>query len=185
MLVPQEVRKKLAGVPPTLLLANDDSEAPDNSAQDNLEGSGKLPTRPRVNQLNCLSAAQTVALLHVRDTVSGIYFLVDTGAEVSIVPPTQPDLLKPPGLNLIAANGSRIKSFGTRQMTIKIDNMKYAWNFQIADVQKSILGADFLRANSLLVDLANKRLINGPSSVKGVLKKVPTDICSIGTERAA
>ena len=102
---------------------------------------------------------------------------------MSMVPPTTPDLSKPPGLNLIATNGSRIKSFGTRPMTLQIDNTKYTWRFQIADVQKSILGADFLRANGLLVDLASKRLINGPSSVQGVLKDVLVDICKISSAR--
>ena len=94
-----------------MYLGEDIFETPDNINQRDIE-SGKLPIQPSVIELNSLSAAKTqistVALLHVRDELSGTYFLVDTGAEVSIVPPTKPDLSKPPGLDLIAANGSRI-----------------------------------------------------------------------------
>ena len=165
-----------------MLLDEDTLEAP-GDLDDN--DSGKLPTRPKLVELYSLSAAQihTVSLLHVRDTLSGTYFLVDTGAEVSIVPPNQSDLSKLPGLNLIAANGSPIKSFGTRLMTFQVDDTRYDWKFQIADVQKSILGADFLRAKGLLVDLNGKRLITGHSSVRGVLKDVPVGICNISTAR--
>jgi hypothetical protein len=144
--------------------------------------SGKLPNRPGTLELNCLSAGQDqVSLLHVKDALSNIYFLVDTGAEVSIVPPTGPDLNKPSSMNLIAANGSRIKSYGTRQMTLKINGNQYTWRFQIADVHRSILGADFLRVHGLLVDLANKRLIRleSLSIINGIIKEVPTNVCNI------
>ena len=125
-----------------MLLDENTIEAPDNLNQNDVDP-GKLPTRPKLSELNSLSAAQihTVSLLHIRDVLSGNFFLVDTGAEVSIVPPAQPDLSKPPGLNLIVANGSKIKSFGTRRMTLQIDHAKYDWKFQITDVQKLILGA--------------------------------------------
>ena len=36
---------------------------------------------------------------------------------------------------------------------------KYSWRFIIADVTQPIIGRDFLRSHSLLVDLANERLI--------------------------
>ena len=122
-----------------------------------------------------------MSLLHVKDTISGSYFLIDTGAEVSIVPPTASDLHRPPNLALVAANGSRIKSFGTRQMTLKVNGVRYNWRFQIADVNKPIIGADFIRAFNLLVDLNSRRLVqpDGPSSIKGVLRQVPSDICNI------
>ena len=122
-----------------------------------------------------------MSLLHVKDTISGAHFLIDTGAEVSIVPPTASDLHRPPNLALVAANGSRIKSFGTRQMTLKVNGVRYNWRFQIADVNKPIIGADFIRAFNLLVDLTGRRLVqpDGPSSIKGVLRQVPSDICNI------
>ena len=97
--------------------------------------------------------------MHIFDTISGTHFLVDTGAEVSIVPPTTAEVKEPQNRNLIAANGSPIKSFGTCQMQLLFGKQKYQWLFHVADVHKSILGADFLRSNNLLVDLTNRRLI--------------------------
>ena len=55
----------------------------DNLKEHNVE-SGKLPPRPGTLELNCLLAGQDqdhlVSLLHVKDALSNIYFLVDTGA---------------------------------------------------------------------------------------------------------
>ena len=145
---------------------------------------GKLPTRPEVFELTRLLAgpSQPVStLLHVRDAISGAQFLVDTGAQVSIIPPTGKDRSRPSRTNLVAANGSEIKSFGTRQRTIKIDNSKHSWRFQLADVRQSILGADFLQAQGYLVDLKNRRLIRPErlQIVNGILKEVPASICNI------
>ena len=97
------------------------------------------------------------------------------------MPPSGHNLSKSPNLNLIAANGSHIKSFGTRQKTLKINGIRYPWRFQVADVQQSIIGADFLGNYGLLVDLNNKRLISleSLSVVSGVVKEVPTIICNI------
>ena len=116
-----------------------------------------------------------MSLLHVKDTISGAHFLIDTGAEVSIVPPTASDLHRPPNLALVAANGLRIKSFGTRQMTLKVNGVRYNWRFQIADVNKPIIGADFIRAFNLLVDLTGRRLVqpDGPSSIRESSGKSP------------
>ena len=51
----------------------------------------------------------------------------------------------------------------------------------MANVQQSIIGADFLQNYGLLVDLNNKRLISleSLSVVSGVIKEVPTIICNI------
>ena len=100
--------------------------------------------------MNALSTSQstplkinstTVSLLHVKDAASGALFLIDTGVEVSIIPPKTSDLSRPPGIKLVVANGSKIKSFGTRWMALKINQFKY-------------IGADFLRTHGLLVDIA-------------------------------
>ena len=105
---------------------------------------GKLPTRSGEIPINHLLTANHPGgvwandpfvadlnhaksiLLHIKDSESGAQFLVDTGAEVSIIPPTANDRSRPTRTNLVAANGSRIKSFGTRQRTIKINNQLYS-----------------------------------------------------------
>ena len=163
---------------------------------------GKLPTRSGEIPINNLLTANhpgggwdnhrsPVAadhhaksiLLHIRDPISGAQFLIDTGAEVSVIPPTSKERSRPrpTRTGLVAANGSPIKSFGTRQSTIKINNQLYSWRFHIADVQQSILGADFLQAKGFLVDLKRRRIIQPDKLqiVNGVFKEVSSNICSI------
>ena len=100
-------------------------------------------------------------LLFVLDKMTKRCFLVDTGAEVSVVPVTglESRTVKP-GPVLLAANGSKIKSSGTRKLTLHFNSGTYHWEFVVAQVNKPLLGADFLRANKLLVDMANKQLVD-------------------------
>ena len=93
------------------------------------------------------------------DNRSSKYFLVDTVSELSVIPPSRSDTQKTCSRSLIAANGSPIKTFGTRQMMLNLGLQKYSWRFIIADVTQPIMGADFLRSHSLLVDLANEQLM--------------------------
>ena len=69
----------------------------------NPEGVGKRSFRPGTIELNSLSVGSTTSesplpqsksLLHVKNILTGTYFLVDTGAEVSLLPPTGQDLTK-------------------------------------------------------------------------------------------
>ena len=117
---------------------------------------GKHNTRSTVNNL---STDSNSSLLLVYDDRSGKYFLVDTGSELSVIPPSRSDTRKTCSRSLIAANGSPIKTFGTRQMMLNLGLQKYSWRFIIADVAQPIMGADFLCSHSLLVGLANERLI--------------------------
>ena len=95
----------------------------------------------------------------MRDQESGIVFLIDTGAEVSIVLPTKPELRRPPNRSLIAANGTPIRSYGTRPMVLCFNQSKFTWRFQEAEAHIHIVGADFLRAHGLVVDLTNRQLV--------------------------
>ena len=61
---------------------------------------------------------------------------------------------------LVAANGSKILTFGRREMTLCLFNKNYTWDFIIADIQQPLLGADFLGNFRLLVDVAGQRLFN-------------------------
>lgn len=99
--------------------------------------------------------------LFVRDYRSGRNFLVDTGAQVSVIPATPVHMRSGnTGSSLVAANGSAIRTFGRQTVPIQIGNQNYEWPFILANVSQSILGADFLRSNSLLVDLKGNRLID-------------------------
>ena len=100
------------------------------------------------------------ALFHVWDSLSKRKFLVDTGAEISVVPATRFDWLNGhTGASLLAANGSHISTFGTRTLTIQILEGVFRWAFVVASVSQPLLGADFLRAHSLLVDVKHHRLV--------------------------
>lgn len=100
-------------------------------------------------------------LLFLTDSVSKRQFLVDTGAEVSVLPATGLEKRsKQPGSSLLAANGSSISTYGTRKLSLNFASNTYHWDFVIADVARPLLGADFLRSNSLLVDVKRKRLVD-------------------------
>ena len=111
-------------------------------------------------------------LLFIWDKTSGSQFLVDTGAEVSVFPATGLETrTKQPGPSLVAANGSSIKTYGVRTIPLCFATKKYKWDFIIAEVSRPLLGADFLRANSLLVDLKGKRLVDAETYSSTPLRK--------------
>jgi cleavage and polyadenylation specificity factor subunit 1 len=107
------------------------------------------------------SAAGTSSLLLVSDVHTGRLFLVDTGAEVSLFPATGADArLQAPGQPLFAANGSPIRTFGSRQLTLNLGLKRCSWSFVLADVSRPLIGANFLRHHGLIVDLPNRRLLD-------------------------
>ena len=88
-------------------------------------------------------------------------FLVDTGSQVSILPPSDWDRQHSPrGLPLVAANGATIATYGSRFRSLRFGSSQFSWNFVVAEVTQPILGADFLSANSLLVDVRHHRLVH-------------------------
>ena len=93
------------------------------------------------------------------DRSSSVRFLVDTGAEVSVVPPSRIERQHQQDLTLQAANNTSITTYGKRSLTLDLGLRRtFRWVFIIADVKHPILGADFLRRYSLLVDVAHNRL---------------------------
>ena len=119
---------------------------------------GKRAGRPPVV---ASAAGHNSGLLFLCDTISKRQFLVDTGAEISVLPATGLDrCTRQTGPSLLAANGSSIRTYGTRTLSLHFASNTYQWNFVVADVSRPLLGADFLRSNSLLVDLQGKRLVD-------------------------
>ena len=99
--------------------------------------------------------------LYVTDLSSKLRFLIDTGADVSVIPPTPSMRQSPSDLILSAANGTQIKTYGTRLLTLDLGLRRiFRWQFLIADVSKPIIGADMLYEYSLLPDVRNKRLLD-------------------------
>ena len=108
-----------------------------------------------------MASSRKEGLLFVLDEISGGWFLVDTGAEISVFPVTGMAMrTAQPGASLVAASGSTIRTFRKHTITLRFAMKQYRWDFVIAEVSRPLLGVDFLWANSLLVDLRGKRLMD-------------------------
>ena len=82
-------------------------------------------------------------LFFVTDRDSGLHFLLDTGAEVSILPVSR--LSPPTGHSLQAVNNSSIATLCADSHTLYLGlRCTFQWVFLVADVQHAILGANFL-----------------------------------------
>lgn len=104
-------------------------------------------------------------LFYITDRLSGLRFPVDTGADVSVVPPSRTECNRQHGPRLEAVNNTSIATFGTRFLTLNPGLRRtFRWIFIIADIRKPILGADFLHHFSLFVDIKGHRLL----SVQGI-----------------
>ena len=117
--------------------------------------------------------------MHITDRTNKLTFLVDTGAQISVLPPTRSDRLrKQEGYTLSAVNGTAIATYGTRSLTLNLGLRRtFRWIFIIADVSKPLLGADFLHHFGLLVDIAHGKLVdtNTHLSIHGILAKDTLD----------
>lgn len=100
-------------------------------------------------------------LLYVTDHTNSLSFLIDTGAEVSVLPASSTDRKCQQDFSLCAVNNTSIATFGKRSLTVNLGLRRtFRWIFVVADVQKPIIGADFLRHFELLIDLKRQRLID-------------------------
>ena len=98
-------------------------------------------------------------LFHVIDRISGTRFLIDTGAEVNVLPPTHSEKRHCSPLRLQAVNKTSITTYGEKSLTLDLGLRRiYRWIFTVADIPFPILGADFLAFHDLTVsvDSCNK-----------------------------
>ncbi|XP_065213391.1 uncharacterized protein LOC135840687 isoform X1 [Planococcus citri] len=120
--------------------------------------------------------------LHVRDLTTKHEFLIDSGSDFSVLPPrysrfngTNKSKLTPI-FSVFGANNSRIDTYGyeTRKIDLGLSK-KFEWTFIIADVDRPIIGADFLYEFNLIPDLRLQKLIeSGQHTVKCTSKKPRT-----------
>ena len=98
----------------------------------------------------------------IADPESKLSYLIDTGAEISVLLLCPGDRRNASGgIQLQAANGTSIRTFGERSVQLDLGLAKsFTWKFTIAEVTKPIIGADFLRYFGLLVDVGRKRLMD-------------------------
>ncbi|XP_071044590.1 uncharacterized protein [Parasteatoda tepidariorum] len=136
------------------------------SLMDQLPPTGKLDPR-----LSRTTENQGVELcrLFVRDKESATQFLIDTGAEISVIPPQPKEKRSVAKLELFAANGTKIKTYGQKLLNLDLGlRRSFNWPFVIADVNKPIIGIDFLSHFHLLVDSKNRKLIDGITSLSSI-----------------
>lgn len=116
---------------------------------------------------------------------------MDTGADVSVIPISfvKKTKLSIAPLELFAANGTKILTYGKKLLVLDFGlRRKFQFPFIIANVEKAILGADFLKKFDLLVDVGNKRLrdtrttlnvsgdiVTGPSSGLSAISGIEQD----------
>lgn len=114
--------------------------------------------------------------LYVFDRSTNRSYLIDTGADVSVVPKKfYREYNSKSSFQLFAVNGSNIDTFGQKLITLDLGlRRKLSFPFYIANVSKAIIGADFLNKFSLCVDIRNKRLIDNNTSLK-VVGNIVTD----------
>ena len=87
---------------------------------------------------------------------------MDTGAEVSVIPPSASDHNHhKTTINLQAVNNTSTATYGNRLLTLNIGlHHAFQWVFIIAGVKNPINGTDFLHHYSILVDVACNHLVD-------------------------
>ncbi|GFQ83375.1 retrovirus-related Pol polyprotein from transposon 297 [Trichonephila clavata] len=120
---------------------------------------GKLEP-PSLNPLS--DSAMVINRLYLSDMTSWLKYLIDTGANVSVIPLTTASKHLPPAsLQLFTANGTVISTYGQQLVTLDLGLRRvFKWPFIIAVVLQPIIATDFLRHYGLLVDIHHDRLVD-------------------------
>ncbi|GBL54492.1 Transposon Ty3-I Gag-Pol polyprotein, partial [Araneus ventricosus] len=112
--------------------------------------------------------------LFIYDKSTGFRFLIDSGAALSCFPRSLTNFTVPQDLVLYAANGSVIRSYGTKALNLDLGlRRKFSWTFIVADVSHPILGSDFLERFGLLVDVKKGRVIDNITNLNSCGVKAP------------
>ncbi|GFQ83576.1 transposon Ty3-I Gag-Pol polyprotein [Trichonephila clavata] len=103
--------------------------------------SGKLNRRSSTG----LGHDRQINRIMLADKVSKLKFLVDTGADVSVLPKYYaPKADSSNELLLLAANDTKIATFGKKRLTLDLNlRPNFTWSFIIANVNQPIIGLDF------------------------------------------
>ncbi|KAG7307845.1 hypothetical protein JYU34_006448 [Plutella xylostella] len=105
--------------------------------------------------------------LFVTDKFTGRRFLVDTGSDLCCLPKSYVRGLRAPATyELVAANGSKIQTYGLVQLNLNLGLRRdLKWSFVVADVSGAIIGADLLAHYNLLPDCAKGKLRDGKTGL--------------------
>lgn len=126
------------------------------------------------------SLPTTSRRLFIRDRTSGASFLVDTGSDASLVKASIADKRLPVSQTFHAANGTHIKVFGQKLITLNFGlRRKFVFPFYICDVSCNIIGADFLHYFNLKPDLRNRKLNDSGTKLSSQCILSVSDIFSV------
>ena len=106
---------------------------------------------------------------------------MDSGADVSVFPASPAQKCLPSTSRLLAANGTSIPTFGSRDIFLALPGLNVVHSFLLADVRTPILGTDFFKKNYLVIDIPRRRLVRdsaAPSSSATVVKARAADFLS-------
>ncbi|XP_064479076.1 uncharacterized protein LOC135392289 [Ornithodoros turicata] len=92
-------------------------------------------------------------LFFVADLAARRCFLVDSSAEISILPASKANKCNFPIYHLTAVNNTSIPVYGDQSVTLNLGlRHSFPWIFKIAAVDQAIIGADFLQHFGVLYD---------------------------------
>lgn len=128
----------------------------------------KLDNRPEVAATEAILGS---CRLFVKDPNSKINFLIDSGADLSVLPISglnknsfveqELDLL------LTAANGTPIPVFGKILLNVDLGlRRNFPFTFIVAEVNQPIIGADFLTQHGLILDFQKRQLTDKLTSLQ-------------------
>uniref|UniRef100_A0A1X7UWY9 RNA-directed DNA polymerase n=1 Tax=Amphimedon queenslandica TaxID=400682 RepID=A0A1X7UWY9_AMPQE len=144
--------------------------------QGTLFSSGKRPSQPQV--VTSAAGHYSSRLFYISDTNILLHFLIDTGAEVSILPLASHTKRCRLERTLQAANGAAIATYGTQSLTLNLGLCRtFRLVFLVAVVTTPIIGADFLRHFDLLVDMRRHKLIDKVTCMEVKGKPTQTSLC--------
>lgn len=127
---------------------------------------------------------KTINRLCVMDKTTSCKFLIDSGADVSTIPPkcNETSILTPSTLKLYAANGTEIRTYGEKRLTINLGlRRQFTWNFIAADIETPLIGSDFLKYYNLLIDVKGNRLIDQHTKLETSSVMASSQSCIITT----
>ena len=123
---------------------------------------GKRERRPliTVGRLSSVYTLQDKKCYYVQDHRNSRQYLVDTGAEYSILPASHEDKRRQePVEALEAANGSSVPVYGRRTVALNFGQGRlFHHTFLLAEVTKPLLGVDFFNANNIGIDTKGRRM---------------------------
>lgn len=100
--------------------------------------------------------------LFIQDKTNNIRFLLDSGADISVLPKKYfREYRNKNDLILSAANGAEIFTYGYKSLTVDLGlRRSFTFPFVIATVDNAIIGADFLFKFNLLLDIRGRRILD-------------------------